>query len=204
MRRAPHRPWSPEDDQYLRDHYAGMTCSALAFYLRRTEASVWKHANLLGLSKNNLAVFKSGNQVGAEFRFQAGNTPQNKGQRTKLRVHERIVQLFDHHAELTQADMCRLLDSPPGSISGALHQRPAGLMRIARWIKSGKNYIAIYRAGPGDDAPKPSQAAIEAERQARAEAQLAADLARPEPIPAPVEYLWGLCIKTSNQTRRAA
>lgn len=203
MRRAPHRPWSPEDDQYLRDHYAGMTCSALAFYLRRTEASVWKHANLLGLQKNNVAVFKPGNQVGAEFRFQSGNTPPNKGQRTKLRVYERIAQLFDHHDELTQADMGRLLGSPSGSISGALHQRPAGLMRIARWIKSGKNYIAIYVRGAGDDAPKPSQAAIEAAQKARQEAKLAEEMARIEPIPAPVEHLWGICIKT-NDTRRAA
>lgn len=181
-------PWRPAEDDYMRQHYSTMSCAAIAFYLRRTKQGVWQRAKRLGLSKVNGGRFQPGNQVGQLRRFAIGNTPATKGQRTKLRLWERAVALFDDHKELTQTDIARLLDVPIGSISGSLVQRPEGLMHVDRWMLIGKHYHAIYVSGPGDDAEKPNKSAhlvaISADQQRK--------LAEPEPIPRPIFGPWGI------------
>ncbi len=188
MKRGRVRPWRPEEDAYLVENYATMACDAIAFYLRRTNSGVWKRASRLGLSKPHMGKFQPGNTLGATRRFAAGNTPSNKGQRTRLRIWERAVALFDSHKELTQSDMARLLDVPIGSVSGSLAQRPDGLMHIDRWQLVAKHYHAIYVAGHGDDAEKPNKTAhliaISADQKRK--------LAEPDPIPNPVAWLWGI------------
>jgi len=177
-------PWRPHEDEYLRENYATMPSNAIAFYLRRTESGVWKRASRLGLVKSNSTRFQPGNQIGKLRRFIKGNAPANKGQRTKLRLWERAVALFDDHKELTQSDIARLLDVPMGSVSGSLSQRPKGLMRIDRWTLIGNHYHAIYVGGNGEDAPKPNKSAAREEVRVRE--------TKPDAIPKPTAWLWGL------------
>lgn len=198
-------PWRPEEDAYLVDNYATMPCDAIAFYLRRTNSGVWKRASRLGLSKPHMGKFQPGNTRGATRRFVAGNTPGNKGQRTRLRIWERTVALFADHAELTKTDIASLLDVPIKSISGSLAQCPDGLMHIDRWALIGRHYHAIYVAGPGDDAEKPNRSAAHEEAQAARDRRNAELLTRPEPIPNPVAWLWGVpCATDYKQAAEAA
>lgn len=199
MNRGRILPWREADDAYLRENYATMSAEAIAFFLRRTMASVWKRASRLGLSRENDARFKHGNTIGFDYAFKKGSIPANKGSRTKLRIWERAAALFDEHKELTQTDMARLLGVPSSSVSGSLVQRPKGLMHIDRWTLIGKHYHAIYAAGPGDDAEKPNKSA----QLDAIHADMTRQSATPNPIPAPVHFLWGICIAT-NDTRRSA
>lgn len=188
MKRGRVLPWRLKEDEYLRQNYATMDSRSIAFYLRRTQQGVWRRANRLGLSKPNGSRFQTGNQIGALRRFAVGNTPATKGQRTKLRIWERAVALFDDHKELTQTEIAQLLDVPIGSISGSLVQRPDGLMHIDRWMLIGKHYHAIYVGGPGDDAEKPNKSAqLDAVR-----ADMERQSATPDPIPQPRSWLWGI------------
>lgn len=178
-----------------------MPCAAIAFYLRRTVSGVWKRASRLGLAKVNSTQFKPGNTIGQMRRFKPGNTPATKGQRTKLRIWERAVALFADHAELTQTEIARLLDVPIKSISGSLAQCPDDMMHIDRWMLIGKHYHAIYVVGPGDDAEKPNKSAqLDAVR-----ADVERRSARPDPIPNPVAWLWGVpCATDYKQAAEAA
>lgn len=186
MKRGRILPWRPHEDDYLREHYAILPCESIAFYLRRTQGGVWQRAKRLGLSKPHMGKFQPGNTLGN--RFTAGNTPANKGQRTKLRIWERVVSLFDEHKELSIREMAQLLDTTAGSVAGSLWQVPDGLLHIDRWILQGRDWAAIYVAGPGKDADKPNQqAAKDHERKQRIEqAQI------PHPVPRPALGLWGL------------
>ncbi len=198
MKRGRILPWRPHEDDYLRQHYATMPVEAIAFFLRRTKGGVWQRAGRLGLSKPHSGKFQPGHNHGVASRFKSGNAPANKGKRTKLRIWERVVALFDDHRELDQADMASLLEVPKGSISGALHQRPEGLMHIDRWVLIGKHYHAIYVAGPGEDAEKPNQRLAQQEIQAQAMKRIA----EPDPIPRPIFGLWGMPVSTDY--RKAA
>jgi hypothetical protein len=186
MKRGRILPWRPHEDDYLRQHYATMSADAIAFFLRRAKGGVWQRAVRLGLSKPH-----GGN-------FQPGHTPANKGQRTKLRIWERIVALFEHHSELTQSDMASILDIPIGSISNSLGHRTEGLMHIDRWQLVDRHYIAIYVAGPGEDAEKPNQ------RLAKefARESVLQRITEPDPIPRPIFGLWGMPVSTDY--RKAA
>lgn len=191
------RPWRPEEDAYVRAHYATMRCDAIAFFLRRTQCGVWKRASRLGLEKQNSTKFQPGHTIGP--RFAPGNIPANKGKRTKLRIWERVELLFEEHAELTQADMSKLLGVPLGSLSGSLRQAPKHVCHIDRWMIVGKHWVGVYAKGPGADADKPNRRADTAEARAR----LIADASKPLPIPRPQLGPWG-CVWNTTQAVEAA
>lgn len=189
MKRGRVLPWRPHEDEYLRQNYATMPCQTIAFYLRRTKSGVWKRASRLKLSKPNGSRFQPGNEIGKLRRFAKGHTPATKGQRTKLRLWERAVNLFQDHTELTQSEMAQLLGVPSSSISGSLVQRPDGLIYIDRWRLDFRHYVAIYRAGQGTDAPKPNKRAHKAKPVIESP---------PQPVPQPTSWLWGLPIATDH------
>lgn len=189
MKRGRVLPWRPHEDEYLVQNYATMPSRAIAFYLRRTESGIWKRASRLGLSKPNGSQFQVSNEIGRLRWFEKGNKVAAKGARTKLRLWERAVALFEDHSELTQSEMAQLLNVPSSSISGSLVQRPDGLIYIDRWQLVYRHYVAIYRAGQGPDAQKPNKSAHKAAPVIESP---------PQPVPQPTSWLWGLPIATDH------
>jgi hypothetical protein len=86
--RAGKRLWSASDDAAMRTNYPDLPTPAIATQLRRTVASVYARAALLGLTKSaaylaspHACRLRRGDNVGAQFRFQKGHVSANKGLR---------------------------------------------------------------------------------------------------------------------------
>ena len=86
--RAGPRRWSEPVDALMRARYPHEPTAHLARDLRRTAASVYARADLLGLSKSDEYLasphacrLRRGDHVGAATRFRKGQTPGNKGLR---------------------------------------------------------------------------------------------------------------------------
>jgi hypothetical protein len=82
--RAGKRLWNPSDDALLRRRYAHEPTAAIATKLRRSIRAVYVRARLLGLAKSAAYLAKHcrlqrGSTIGAQFRFQKGHVPANKG-----------------------------------------------------------------------------------------------------------------------------
>lgn len=82
-----YQKWTPEDDAYMRKHYADSTPEALEKYLQRSRPSIYQRAAVLGLKKSpeyfRTAVagrfVKDGKHQG--HRFAPGFVPWNKGKK---------------------------------------------------------------------------------------------------------------------------
>jgi hypothetical protein len=86
--RAGKRLWSAADDAAMWTIYPNTPTAAIARHLRRSVASVYQRARLLGLKKSEAYLagpdacrLRRGDHVGARFRFQPGHVPANKGLR---------------------------------------------------------------------------------------------------------------------------
>lgn len=86
--RAGKRLWSVADDAELRRVYPNTRTTDVARLLRRTEKAIYQRAKLLRLLKSAAYLaspvacrLRRGDNVGAAFRFQKGQTPFNKGLR---------------------------------------------------------------------------------------------------------------------------
>jgi hypothetical protein len=86
--RAGKRLWSAEDDAFMRDRYPHESTKAIATALRRSVSAVYARADILGISKSDEYLaspdacrLRRGDDVGAPYRFQKGQTPANKGLR---------------------------------------------------------------------------------------------------------------------------
>lgn len=82
-----YKKWTPEEDAYLRTHYADSTPEELETHLGRSRSSIYQHAVSVGLKKSpqyfktHVAgrFFKDGRHNGQ--RFAPGMTPWNKGKK---------------------------------------------------------------------------------------------------------------------------
>lgn len=81
------RPWSPEDEQLLRELYPNTPTQALADRFGREIRSVYAKAKAMGLAKSAeylaspfAARLRAGDGRGKATRFKAGHTAWNKGQ----------------------------------------------------------------------------------------------------------------------------
>lgn len=88
------KPWTPEEDQYMRDHYPDELGNDIARALGRTIASMYGRAYLLGLSKSeafNLSDFSGrlNGKQGRNSRFPKGHVPDNKGKKMSAEVYEK-------------------------------------------------------------------------------------------------------------------
>lgn len=86
--RAGKRLWSAADDALLRARYPHEPTPAIAQQLRRSTASVYARAGILGLHKSAAYLaspcagrLRRGDHVGRAFRFPKGHVPANKGLR---------------------------------------------------------------------------------------------------------------------------
>ena len=80
------RPWTPEEDQYMREHYPDELGNDVAKALRRPMSLMYQRARILGLKKSEffkLSEF-SGRLNGKQGRnnwFPKGHVPANKGKK---------------------------------------------------------------------------------------------------------------------------
>lgn len=86
--RAGKRLWSEADDARLRCDYPDTPTETLARELRRTLASTYNRAKLLGLTKSEAYLaspaacrLRRGDHVGVAYQFKPGQAPLNKGLR---------------------------------------------------------------------------------------------------------------------------
>ena len=179
--RRKNRQWSPEDEAYLTENYATMSASAIAAHLSRTTVGIWKRAERLGLTKQNLSQFKP------------GHVPANKGQRKgeeNMPLVRKVIEQLEEHGELTQKELASLIGCLDSSVSSALQiiRRPGqrGAF-VSRWEwKSARHWVSKYRLGHGQDAPRPRR-----EREVQITKD---DPYKIQPVPRPAAYLWGHCI----------
>lgn len=82
--------FTPEEDQYLRDHYLTIPCKRMAKNIGRAEGSIAGRMKRLGIvvPPEIVAVFK------AQSQFQKGSVPQNKGQKMSPEVYNKIKKHF--------------------------------------------------------------------------------------------------------------
>lgn len=80
--------WSRTDEALLRELYPNLPTPRVAARLARSTASVYGHAQKLGLKKSAAYLaspaacrLRRGDNVGARFRFRKGHVPANKGLR---------------------------------------------------------------------------------------------------------------------------
>jgi len=203
--------------KHMRRSVASIYRRANRLGLEKQNQTKWKPGAQVGVEYR----FKPGHTVGPRFakgntygkKFAPGNIPHNKGtgkpreskqKRTpkepkattnRLVIWERCAALFDKYRELKQKDMQRILGLRSGSVSNALSTRPAGLFHIDRWVQVGRNFEAVYVKGQGYDAEKPNKE-IERERER------VIRLEKPDRIPQPVSWLWGMPVETDY--RKAA
>lgn len=80
-----HRYWTPQEEQYLREHYADTLTVDIAATLGVTPKRVWAKANALGLHKSlelirAMARARTGpDHPNMAYLWAAGRTPWNKG-----------------------------------------------------------------------------------------------------------------------------
>lgn len=82
-----YKKWTPEDDAYMRKHYADSTPEALEQHLQRSRPSIYQRATVLGLHKSPEyfrtaaagRFVKNGRHHG--HRFAPGFVPWNKGKK---------------------------------------------------------------------------------------------------------------------------
>src|SRR3954468_22797336 len=82
------RYWTAQDDAQMRELYPHLSTADVARRINRTVPSVYARADKLDLAKSAEYLaspaacrLRRGDNVGAEFRFKKGQTPQNKGLR---------------------------------------------------------------------------------------------------------------------------
>lgn len=201
--------------EHLRRSVGGVYRHANMLGLKKPNYTKWTPGTQVGAEYR----FKPGHSIGPRFQpgstagkahwFRVGNVPHNKGTGTKkepkriakppkpikeptvkLCIWERCAALFDRYKELKQKDMQRILGLRSGSVSNALQTRPHGLFYIDRWVQVNRNFEAVYVAGNGYDAERPNK---EEERQR----ERAIKIEKPDPIPHPVSWLWGVPTSTS-------
>lgn len=84
-RRYIRRPWTPEEEAYMRENYADTPTADLARHLGRAYTAVSQHAIRLGLTKSpeylRSTRLQPGQCIGKEHQFRPGQTPANKGLR---------------------------------------------------------------------------------------------------------------------------
>jgi len=87
------KPWSLEEDRYMRDHYPHDDTNEICRVLKRSKLSVYMRAKGLGLKKTEEAKRKYGcyltGKEGVGYQFQKGNIPYNKGKKMPDHVYEK-------------------------------------------------------------------------------------------------------------------
>lgn len=80
------RPWTPAENDTMRELFGDTPTAVLAKRLRRTAGAVAAQASKLGLRKSaeylaspHACRLRHGDEVGADFRFKPGHEPWNKG-----------------------------------------------------------------------------------------------------------------------------
>lgn len=87
--------FTPEEDQYIIDHYADVKTELIARHLNLSIGSIYNHAHSLGLKKSLefLRSEASGRtnllKAGMAHRYQKGHIPANKGQKMSPEVYEK-------------------------------------------------------------------------------------------------------------------
>lgn len=88
-----YRPWTPEEDQYLKDHYPDGDSRQLPGILNRSMSAIHSRVHKLGLSKTEEGKRRSGayfnGEEGYAYRYPKGHVPANKGKKMPVRVYEK-------------------------------------------------------------------------------------------------------------------
>ena len=78
--------WTAEEDALMREHYPNSTMKQMVELLGRSACSIYNRSETLNVRKSqeyldspNACRLRRGDNVGAEFRFNKGNVPFNKG-----------------------------------------------------------------------------------------------------------------------------
>lgn len=103
-RKFVHVPWTPDEEAYLRQHYADTKSQTIADHLGRSLGKVYAKASCMGLNKSPafLASEASGRMKrplhgGKAFWFKKGSVPANKGKPAKYNANSAATQFGKGH-----------------------------------------------------------------------------------------------------------
>jgi len=141
------RPWTPAQLARLRADYADRPTAQLARSIRRPISSVYGKAAALGLHKSaaylagpHACRLRSGENIGAAYRFQKGHVPANKGLRRPGWAPGRMAQTQFQRGHFP------VNRDPDYYVLGALRVNSDGYidMRVS-FDKGGKGWRALHR-----------------------------------------------------------
>ena len=129
------RPWTKEEDQYLRENYPDGDTRQICRDLDRSKTAVYGRVQKLDLNKSEEAKRKYGcylrGDEGIDYRFNKGHTPANKGKKMTAEQYARVKHTF----------------FPKGNIPK--NHKPVGTIAERTNYKRGRAYLYIKIAEPG-------------------------------------------------------